>query len=1062
MPKPRPKVLRRVRLLESLHENVHRRLTFVCAPAGYGKTTLLRSFAGDVEMKVCWYQIAPGDLQLAIFFEHIVRAINHTYPGFSERFSPLWTSLANVAPSALATAFNNEVVQSITDYTLLILDDYHLVSQTPGIVQFIETLIGSLPDQLRLVVSSRNVYGIPTAHLYVRQEIAVIAAEDLKFRLQEVQDLARMSYHRGLSAQELEIITRNTEGWALATALALQEEHAAERPIRQLGVQSQLFDYFREELLQSLEEEDIRFLLATSLVDEFTLEQAVYLLERPDAGDTLRELAERNLFISQREQSGGDAYSYHHLFREFLGSQFAQLSSETQAYFHGRAAAWYEGRNEPVLAIQHWFAAESDDQAARLINQTARWAYTSGAQALLEEWYGRVQGRPEWVSLVPELLLNRAKSLINKGQYGDVSLLLDAAEQSFRNSSDYENLANLLVTRGMLHRFKGEYPAAIELAIQAKSLAAKEQVDSYYSLQAERLEGIANAYVGHIQPALELLNHAAAGLRTRLASEPNDRWVHELVATLTDIGFICITNGRMLEAENAYLEALGLSQQVPTNLGDRAICGNNAAYLFHVTGKISEAWVGYEEALEAARESGWRAFTVDILNGQGDLLRDLRALDLAAEKYEDALELVGEDPTGIAIAETHLGLADVERLQGNFSRAQWRVREAARLGKLPPGSLEARVLDAAIYLSMGQAGLALESLQLEQDALSTVLPPGQRLAIAYCLLAIAHLRDSQARAVAEDCLRKALEVTARLGYDSFLLPLIADYPDEMKGLQDSLTSPQLDSLLARSKSQPRGLAAIRQPVPESSEPPQIRLEVTALGRAGVRINGERLADARWQSTGARNLFFYLVERQPVRKDHLALAFWPDFSPGKVNSNFHATLWRARNALGDLPIIHFDDQTYRLHPAVQLHYDVKELEDTLHQQTQFPPDSDRWQELAYLALELYQGDFLSEVDMDWARERANELRRKVLDVLAQLAESHRLAGRPSRALELYLRAIENDPYEDLWRLGVLRCYEALGRRQTARKYYQTYVRLLADELESQPTQELEEYGRTLDS
>ena len=58
VPNRKPQTLKRFRLLDLLHQNAHRKLIFVCAPAGFGKTTLLVDFANDLDASVCWYQIA--------------------------------------------------------------------------------------------------------------------------------------------------------------------------------------------------------------------------------------------------------------------------------------------------------------------------------------------------------------------------------------------------------------------------------------------------------------------------------------------------------------------------------------------------------------------------------------------------------------------------------------------------------------------------------------------------------------------------------------------------------------------------------------------------------------------------------------------------------------------------------------------------------------------------------------------------------------------------------------------------------------------------------------------
>ena len=54
IPSRAPNTLRRPRLIDFLHENIHRKVIFVAAAAGYGKTALLSDFVLEVESPVVW------------------------------------------------------------------------------------------------------------------------------------------------------------------------------------------------------------------------------------------------------------------------------------------------------------------------------------------------------------------------------------------------------------------------------------------------------------------------------------------------------------------------------------------------------------------------------------------------------------------------------------------------------------------------------------------------------------------------------------------------------------------------------------------------------------------------------------------------------------------------------------------------------------------------------------------------------------------------------------------------------------------------------------------------
>src|SRR5690606_19775225 len=117
-PQRRKDVLRRVRLVDTLHQNLHRKLTFVSAPAGYGKTTLLVDFAADVDAHVCWYRIGPEDGDLVQFAQHIVAAFQQEFPGFGKALEErLNTPGARPDAPSIATEIINAVQEQVPDFS---------------------------------------------------------------------------------------------------------------------------------------------------------------------------------------------------------------------------------------------------------------------------------------------------------------------------------------------------------------------------------------------------------------------------------------------------------------------------------------------------------------------------------------------------------------------------------------------------------------------------------------------------------------------------------------------------------------------------------------------------------------------------------------------------------------------------------------------------------------------------------------------------------------------------------------------------------------------------------
>src|ERR1700719_1607784 len=75
IPPLRPNVVIRPRLLERLNEGLHRKLTLIAAPAGFGKTTLVSEWVAGCERPTAWLSLDEGDNDRARFLMYLVAAL---------------------------------------------------------------------------------------------------------------------------------------------------------------------------------------------------------------------------------------------------------------------------------------------------------------------------------------------------------------------------------------------------------------------------------------------------------------------------------------------------------------------------------------------------------------------------------------------------------------------------------------------------------------------------------------------------------------------------------------------------------------------------------------------------------------------------------------------------------------------------------------------------------------------------------------------------------------------------------------------------------------------------
>jgi LuxR family transcriptional regulator, maltose regulon positive regulatory protein len=152
-PRLQPGFVPRRRLVDRLEESVSDRLVLVCAPAGFGKTSLLSDWAGQSRWPVAWLSLDEGDGDPARFWRHVAAALDRARPGIAEQFAPLLGPAQSF--EGFATALINQLATQ-PGQLRMVLDDYHLVDARP-VHDSLAFLIEHRPPALRLVLASRTI-----------------------------------------------------------------------------------------------------------------------------------------------------------------------------------------------------------------------------------------------------------------------------------------------------------------------------------------------------------------------------------------------------------------------------------------------------------------------------------------------------------------------------------------------------------------------------------------------------------------------------------------------------------------------------------------------------------------------------------------------------------------------------------------------------------------------------------------------------------------------------------------------------------------------------------------
>jgi LuxR family maltose regulon positive regulatory protein len=144
MPPPRPKVVLRPNLIERLNEGLHRKLTLISAPAGFGKTTLVSEWVAGCKQPVAWLSLDEGDNNPTCFLTYLIAALQTITAKIGEGALGALQSPQPPPIESILTTLLNEIT-TITDNFVLVLDDYHLIDSKPvdnALTFLLETLRG--------------------------------------------------------------------------------------------------------------------------------------------------------------------------------------------------------------------------------------------------------------------------------------------------------------------------------------------------------------------------------------------------------------------------------------------------------------------------------------------------------------------------------------------------------------------------------------------------------------------------------------------------------------------------------------------------------------------------------------------------------------------------------------------------------------------------------------------------------------------------------------------------------------------------------------------------------
>ncbi|MGH8517231.1 MAG: AAA family ATPase, partial [Panacagrimonas sp.] len=410
----------------------------VCAPAGYGKSTLLGQWRRDLAQagaEIVSLVVDADDRDGDRLTLDLLRAVA---PADAKRAQMLLGGVGDQGRRAIIMALLAELAAR-TARTVLFIDDLHWLGESAS-DSILSLLIAHQPDSLALVLSGRASLTSHVSEALLEGRLHRYGPTQLAFDEAEV---GRLLAQHGLEARDSLIkgLVERTQGWPAVLrliAITLQDSEGHKDDLLQnlLERRQEVTEYLGKVLLSRLPERTARFLLSVALLRRFDPPLAAATTGMEDAAALIEELDRRAVPLT----ASGDAglpHALHPLVREFLLVRLQRDDPALLRTLADRGSRWLTDHQRIDAAIDLSLDAGDIDGAVALIDRFSRSAARHlGRHATFLYWCNKLPR--EQLIRYPRIQVIRVWSLNVIRRYAEADQILADLELSVQQAPPSE------------------------------------------------------------------------------------------------------------------------------------------------------------------------------------------------------------------------------------------------------------------------------------------------------------------------------------------------------------------------------------------------------------------------------------------------------------------------------------------------------------------------------------------------------------------------------------------------------------------------------------------------
>jgi ATP-dependent transcriptional regulator len=667
------RLIRRNRLLYRMQKPV----VFVIAPAGFGKSTLLRLAFKLNKKQSVWLSLGENDNSLFMFIRLLHASflqigIDITTSGLLRLSNPeeiFRTIHEKISESAAALEANSCLT--------IIIDNYHLI-HNEEIHRGMRYLINNLPVNTRIIIASQKKIPVSRNLSLPKENLMEIHEDDLRIEQQEAFDFIQPQIGRKINpGLEMETIL-GLKGWVMGIVLVTAILKDGEKITRfsKFGEEEKIQKYLVEDILARYSKATRRFLLQTSFLRELRVDLCEYVTGIPNCRQIIEDLCNEDLILSRSDNQEG-VYYFTEIFASVFNAQLIQSSPEENIPLYDRAAKWYLSKGNLSSAMEYFLLFEGWEEIAsvfELEDLGSLQKYNEGSKILY------------WFSIFPpqvfgnnyELLLISIFVVHLYGHYLDYQAYHDHIARLYNSDSIPETALQLL--EETLHIFKKHAKFTVHLIeknanlFRPANLEALHYLVEFYDIYT-KVVGRDNLDFTSVEALLDQVYHRgfifvyilgsflyASFLQQSDFLDESEKFIDTAVDNInrnlgrystTLIFFLAIKTVIYLE-RNLTSEASQIIEMMPFYSRKRLPVLDSTTYLYHLlsvkyalqTHQNRLARKNIDAVMQLYRQSPSKLY-------QGELTQALRAqIFLQEENYSAAQNLLGKDFASLNFAES--------------------------------------------------------------------------------------------------------------------------------------------------------------------------------------------------------------------------------------------------------------------------------------------------------------------------------------------------------------------------------------------------------------------------